>query len=228
VQQWNGTPYEMILAGDTVDTMIGGYATPANEGDKAQWISYVSVTDVDATAKAVTANGGKVLEAPQDFPGIGRAARIADPQGAELYLFKNTDGDPPDPVSTAAPTPRRFFWCELHTTDPTGALSFYEKVLGYTHQTMDMGSDGQYHTLNTGDVGRAGVTGFLQGGSPHWLPYVAVDDPDATLTRAKKQGGRVVVGPDDIPGIGRFGVIEDPTGAVLAVMKALPPQGKHG
>jgi predicted enzyme related to lactoylglutathione lyase len=28
--------------------------------------------------------------------------------------------------------------------------------------------------------------------------------------------------PEDIPGIGRFSVLEDPTGAVLAVMKPLP------
>jgi hypothetical protein len=30
------------------------------------------------------------------------------------------------------------------------------------------------------------------------------------------------MGPDDIPGVGRFGVLADPTGAVLAVMKPLP------
>jgi predicted enzyme related to lactoylglutathione lyase len=228
VQQWNETPYEMIKVGDSIDTMVGGYTEPKNEREKAHWISYVSVSDVDATARAAAANGGKVLEAPQDLPGVGRAARIADPQGAELYLFKNKDGDPPDPASATAPPPRRFFWCELHTTDPTGALSFYENVIGYIHQSMDMGDGNQYHTLNIGDVGRAGVTGFLQGAAPHWLPYVAVDDPDATLARAKKQGGKVLMGPDDIPGVGRFGVVEDPTGAVLAVMKAMPPQGKRG
>ena len=53
------------------------------------------------------------------------------------------------------------------------------------------------------------------------------NDPDATLARAKKLGGKVHVGPADIPGVGRFGVLEDPTGAVLAVMKALP-QAKEG
>jgi hypothetical protein len=54
--------------------------------------------------------------------------------------------------------------------------------------------------------------------------YVAVDDVDATITRARKLGARIPVGPEDIPGIGRFGVLEDPTGAVLAIMKPLPKE----
>ncbi|HET9235574.1 MAG TPA: VOC family protein [Candidatus Eisenbacteria bacterium] len=73
-------------------------------------------------------------------------------------------------------------------------------------------------------MGRAGVTGHLPSGTPpHWLPYVSVDDPDATMARAKKHGGKAHVEPMDIPGLGRFGVLEDPTGAALAVMKAIPP-----
>ena len=62
--------YEMIYAGDT---MIGGYATPKSDRQPAHWISYVSVEDVDATVKAATANGGKVVEAPYDIPTVGRA-----------------------------------------------------------------------------------------------------------------------------------------------------------
>src|SRR5260221_14795590 len=54
----NGT-YEMILAGDTPDTMIGGYAPHDSAGRPAHWIAYVSVQGVDATAKAAAPNGGK-------------------------------------------------------------------------------------------------------------------------------------------------------------------------
>jgi len=217
--------YDMILAGDTIETMIGGYAEPASDSQKPHWIGYVSVEDVDAAAATAAANGGKIVEAPHDLPGVGRAARIADPQGAELCLFKSDAGDPADPPSTQPPPPRSFFWNELHTGDPASALSFYEKVLGFTHQTLDMGPAGNYYILSKDGVGRGGVTGHLPGGMPpHWLPYVEVDDPDATIARARKLGAKVPLPPEDIPGIGRFGVLEDPTGAVLAVMKALPPK----
>jgi uncharacterized protein len=217
--------YDMILAGDTPDTMVGGYTEPGGDRQKPHWISYVSVENVDKAAAAAAANGGKIVEAPHDLPGIGRAARIADPQGAELCLFKNDAGDLPDPPATEPPPARRFFWNELHTSDPASAVSFYEKVLGFTHRTLDMGPAGNYYILSKGGADRGGVTGHLPDGvRPHWLPYVEVDDPDATIARAKKLGAKIAVAPADIPDIGRFGVLEDPTGAVLAVMKALPPK----
>jgi predicted enzyme related to lactoylglutathione lyase len=208
----------MICTGDTADTMIGGYATPKSDGQPSHWISYVSVEDVDATAKITTAMGGKVVEAPFDIPTVGRAARIADPQGAELYVIRNATGDPAD-----APAVGRWCWNELHTSDPPKALRFYEEVLRFSHRSMDMGPSGTYHILSKGGVDRGGVTSHLPAGaSPHWLPYVAVDDADATIARARKGGATIPFGPEDIPGIGQFGVLEDPTGAVLAIIRPLP------
>ena len=87
--------YDMILRGDNLETMIGGYATP-KPGQRSHWISYVSVQDVDATAKAAAANGGRIVEPPHDIPTVGRTARIADPQGGEICPFKSNAGDPPD------------------------------------------------------------------------------------------------------------------------------------
>jgi len=208
--------YEMIYAGDT---MIGGYMVPETD-TSGHWIAYVTVDDVDAAAKAAADAGGKVLDAPADIPTVGRSARIADPQGAELCLFRSANGDPPDVENTPA---GEFFWNELHTTDPVKALAFYEKVLGYTHETMES-PGGKYHVVSKGGVGRGGITSHLPPGTrPHWLPYVVSNDVDATVARAKRQsGGAVLVGPEDIPGIGRFAVLRDPTGATLAVMKPLP------
>lgn len=212
--------YDMILAGSTLDTMIGGYVPCPNAAGPARWLGYVSVEDVDATVAAVTANGGKVLEPPSDIPGVGRRARIADPQGAELCVMKNSSGDPPDPTATQ---PGRFVWNELHTTHPEQALAFYEKVLGFSHRTMDMGPAGAYHVLSRGGVDRGGVTSHLPAGvAPHWLPYVAVDDPDGTVARARRLGAKVPVAPIDIPGVGRMAALEDPTGAALAMLKPLP------
>jgi hypothetical protein len=207
--------------------MIGGYASPQHSahwdrpatGDRlaSHWISYVSVEDVDAAAKAAAANGGQVVEAPFDGPGVGRMARIADPQGAQMFLFKSAMGDAPDvPV-----TPHRgWLWNELHTSDAAKALSFYEKVVGFTHHSLDMGPAGTYHIVSKGGVDRGGVTNHLpKGARPHWLPYVSVDDVDAAFERARKLGATIQMPPESIPGIGRLGVLEDPTGAALAIMK---------
>jgi uncharacterized protein len=212
-----GFPSEMIYAGDT---MIGGYAAPKTDRQPAHWIAYVSVENVDAAAKATVANGGKVIEAPSEIPGVGRTARIADPQGAEICVFRNASGDPADTPSTP---PGRWVWNELHTTDVAKALLFYEKVVGFSHRSMDMGPGGTYHILSKGGVERGGATSYLAPGAPaHWLPYVVVDDVDATIARARKHGATILFGPEDIPGVGRLGGFSDPTGAALAIIKPVP------
>jgi predicted enzyme related to lactoylglutathione lyase len=207
--------YEMIFAGDT---MIGGYAAPKSASQPSHWISYLSVDNVDETVKAAAANGGKVIDAPYEIPGVGRTARITDPQGAEICPFKNATGDPPDEAANQG----RFFWNELHTTDTAKALAFYAKVVGFSSRAID-GPDGTYHVLERNGVGRGGATDQMAPGTaPHWLPYVFVDDPDRTIAKARKLGATIHFGPEDIPGVGRFGVLQDPTGAVLAVMKPRP------
>jgi predicted enzyme related to lactoylglutathione lyase len=222
-EAWNDSGYEMIFAGDTMDSMVGGYGEAAPD-QPAHWISYVSVEDVDAAVATAAANGGTVVQPPQSRPGVGRSARIADAQGAELCLFKSDSGDPPDSPSTEPPPLRRFFWAELHTTDADSAVSFYENVVGYTHETVGMAAGDPYHILYRAGMGRGGISGHLGRRSPHWLPYVSVADADATIERARQAGGTIRVEPMDLPGgVGRFGVFEDPTGAVLAVMKAMPP-----
>jgi hypothetical protein len=216
--------YEMILAGEKPDSMIGGYATPATPGQRAHWISYVSVEDVDAAAKAAAANGGKVLQPPFDIPAVGRAARIADPQGAELCPFKNETGDPPDDPQAQGSI---FCWNELHTSDVAGALKFYEKVLGFSHRAVQMSTSFTYHILSKGGVDRGGAMTddeAPQGVPARWLPYVSVGDADATVSRARRLGANVCLDPADIPDIGRFAVFQDPTGAFVAILKPLPRQ----
>jgi predicted enzyme related to lactoylglutathione lyase len=53
----------------------------------------------------------------------------------------------------------------------------------------------------------------------HWMPYVAVDDVDAKAAQVKELGGNVCVPPTDIPNVGRFCVINDPTGATISLIK---------
>jgi len=215
---FGGTTYEMIFAGETPDTMVGGYV-PARGGGRSQWIANVSVEDVDAAAAAAVANGGKVLEPPHELPSVGRAATIEDPSGAELALFKAATGDPPDVSSIP---PGRFMWNELHTTDPEKALAFYEKVAGFSHRAVPSPA-GPYHILSRGGVDRGGVTSHRPPGvSPHWLPFVKVDDVDATIERARKLGARIPMEPKNLMDIGRLGILEDPMGAVLALMKPRP------
>ncbi len=53
----------------------------------------------------------------------------------------------------------------------------------------------------------------------HWMPYVMVDDCNATAAKAGELGAKTFVPPNDIPNVGRFAVFADPTGAALAIIQ---------
>lgn len=78
----DGSSYSGIVVGDGP---IGGFAhQPAETGS---WTIYITVTDVDACVSRAREAGATVLNGPQDAPGIGRMATIADPQGARIALI---------------------------------------------------------------------------------------------------------------------------------------------
>lgn len=211
--------YHMIHNGNEG---IGGFVT-AQPGARNHWNSYMSVLDVDKSYAAALAVGAKPLLPPTDFDPVGRGAAFIDPTGAAMSLWKSAQGgDRPDPEQIAVGD---WCWNELWTPDVKKALAFYEKVFGYQHDAMDMGPQGTYYVLKTGDKRRGGVTRSSQPSAPPmWLPYVHVADCDATAAQAKKLGAQsIIVPPTDIPGVGRFAILIDSLGAAIAVLKPLPP-----
>lgn len=213
-----GETYEMIAAGERA---IGGYTAAAGK-TPPHWISYLSVDDVDAALERVRAAGGKVLEPAFDVPTVGRMAKIADPTGAALHLFKSAQGD-----EDAPPQAGTFVWNELLTQDPAAAVAFYAKVAGHADKAMDMGPMGTYHVLSAGETPRAGVMKAQDAKAPAaWLPYVHVENADATVTRVTRNGGNVLAPAFDIAGVGRCAVLADPTGAAFAILQPAPQPAK--
>jgi hypothetical protein len=56
-----------------------------------------------------------------------------------------------------------------------------------------------------------------QGVPPHWMIYISVESADDAARRAAQLGGRVLAPPCDVYDIGRMAVVQDPSGAVLAL-----------
>ncbi len=72
-------------AGKEVAGIMG---MPPEAGDMPPaWGAYVTVDDVEASAKEAEAMGGKIMLAPRDIPDVGRFCVICDPQGAVLSLI---------------------------------------------------------------------------------------------------------------------------------------------
>lgn len=208
-----GQTYHMIRNGAEG---IAGYRT-APAGVPNHWMSYLSVADVDKTAKAAEAAGAKVLMPPTDFPPVGRGATLADPTGGAFSIWKGADGDRPD---HDPPVIGDWCWNELTTPDDKKALAFYEKVFSYGHDSMEMGPQGTYYMLKVGDKMRGGLMKSPMPGVPAgWLPYVLVANCDASLAKAKQLGATECVGATDIPNMGRFAIVNDPTGAAIGIFQ---------
>ena len=51
----------------------------------------------------------------------------------------------------------------------------------------------------------------------YWMPYFQVADCDASTAQAKQLGASAMVGPQDIPKMGRFTILKDQQGAFFAL-----------
>jgi predicted enzyme related to lactoylglutathione lyase len=56
-----------------------------------------------------------------------------------------------------------------------------------------------------------------QGAPPHWLSYISVGHVNDVARRAKELGGTVLMDPFDVLDVGRMAMVQDPTGAVVAL-----------
>ncbi len=57
------------------------------------------------------------------------------------------------------------------------------------------------------------------------MGYITVADVDAAAKKTTSLGGKVIVPPTDIPNVGRFCMITDPTGAHVSLMQWVPQGG---
>ncbi|MGH8977730.1 MAG: VOC family protein [Acidimicrobiia bacterium] len=186
---------------------------PPQQGSPPHWNSYVATPDIDAVVGRVDGAGGSVLMPPMDVMDAGRMAVVQDPTGATIALWqaKNHIG------AQTVNEPGSFTWNELQTPDVDKAAAFYARVIGWDSQPFE-GSD--YTVFNNEGNGIGGAMKPPMEGIPaNWVVYFAVDDTDATVAKAKQQGGSVLAEPMDMEGVGRIAVLADPQGAVFAVIK---------
>jgi predicted enzyme related to lactoylglutathione lyase len=82
-----GRPYFIARAGSAAVAGMAQVERRRPDEPIAQWISYLSVSNVDSVVAGLTAAGGRVLVAPTDIQ-ASRAAVVVDPQGAPFWLVR--------------------------------------------------------------------------------------------------------------------------------------------
>ncbi len=112
-----------------------------------------------------------------------------------------------------------FVHVELASTDPAKAKEFYGKLFDWKLEDTTVGPEQQtYTSIRVGEKGTGG--GIMQappGAPPGWHAYAEVDDIQAATRKAEQLGGKVMKDVTEVPNMGWFSFIEDPTGASLGL-----------
>jgi predicted enzyme related to lactoylglutathione lyase len=213
------------------DPQYGGYALagiggrdvagigPAQDPNApTAWSIYIGTDDVADLAPRVTAAGGTVIAEPFPVGDQGQMAVFQDPTGAFISAWQGSrmGGFQTEGEGT-------FAWAELNTRAIDQAISFYETVFGWTHDTMPSGAGmPDYTTFYASGDGVAGAMPMDAAMPAHipsyWMPYFAASDVDAAFDKATGLGAQEMVAPTDFPR-GRFAIVSDPQGAMFGLLR---------
>jgi uncharacterized protein len=113
--------------------------------------------------------------------------------------------------------PNPFVHVELMTTDVNKAKTFYQSLFQWELEDVP-GMD--YTMIKVGEGTGGGMMKVPMPDIPsQWMAYVLVDDVAASTEKAKSLGAQIVKAVTEIPGVGLFSVMVDPTGAALAMFQ---------
>ena len=103
-------------------------------------------------------------------------------------------------------------YVELHTANVDQARAFYGELFGWKFQSLPMKP--RYEAM---DGEQKGGIMEEQAGSGYWLQYIDVADVAAAAKKAEKLGGKVLKAKTEVPDMGWFAVVADPSGAPFAL-----------
>ncbi len=115
-----------------------------------------------------------------------------------------------------------FVHIELQTQDLEKSKKFYTSMFDWKMEEIP-GMD--YTMISVGEGTGGGMMKNPTPGDPdNWLPYILVDDVTASTKKATSLGATIARDVTEVPDMGWFSVIIDPTGAAFGLWQ--PKTGK--
>jgi predicted enzyme related to lactoylglutathione lyase len=108
---------------------------------------------------------------------------------------------------------------DLSTPDADAARDFYGGLFGWDFDDAPIAEEAGGGFYRLASIGGRRAAGMYQTSERHpaWASYVTVDDVDAMAARARELGANVMGEPFDVMDAGRMALVQDPTGAFLAL-----------
>lgn len=109
---------------------------------------------------------------------------------------------------------------DIPAEDRAATAQFYSRLFGWD---IDNSMDEYNYTMFSAAGGPGGGFPDLSDGfeAGHVLIFVGTQDVDESLAKAESLGGKVATPKTEIPGIGWFGVFEDPTGNSIGLFASM-------
>jgi predicted enzyme related to lactoylglutathione lyase/uncharacterized glyoxalase superfamily protein PhnB len=202
-----------------------GNASPAQLGHETQSLT-VFVDKVEAHFQQAKAAGARILEELHETV-YGEFQFAAEDLEGHHWLFSRhaRDLSPDEWGAQVSETKARFemlprprlCYLEIPARDGSTSAAFYEKVFGWNIRHRD--SARPSFDDATGNVSGAWVSGRAAAQEPGLLPYVWVDDIDATLSLIKAHGGEIIAEahPDHPGSTSKVATFRDPAGNVIGL-----------
>ena len=202
--------YDVIYNGDQV---IGGLIRlDIAENPRGEWLSSVSVPDVDRAVAYNQQKGGKTMVKAQNFKGRGRSALVMDPQGAYISFVHSESGDPEQTAEVNS-----WLWNELWTNDLAKSVTFYKGIAPYDAEEVQ-DAKVPYYLLKQGNKKLTGIMkNPVEDMRSAWLPYIRVEDVNSVSEKAKEMGAVIMLEPSPEIRNNSVAIIQDPNGAPFAV-----------
>ena len=115
--------------------------------------------------------------------------------------------------------PGTITWVDLTVDTADATRDFYEQVIGWTNQPVEMDGYSDYCMNAASGETVAGICharGENVGIPPVWMVYINVDDINETVARCEQNGGQIVQ-PARKAGGGQCAILKDPGGTVFGV-----------
>ena len=136
-------------------------------------------------------------------------------------MSETSDEGGSEDKAAAASNIGRVEWIDLTVDDASRLKDFYCAVVGWSSTEVEMGSYSDFNINLPGTQDTIAGICHARGSNANlpsqWLIYVRVESVKASAAKCEKLGGKILDGPRRMGG-SDFCVIEDPAGAVMALM----------
>ena len=114
-----------------------------------------------------------------------------------------------EPTSSTAPQANNVAYFAIHADDVERARKFYSTTFGWAFMSIGIP---EYYLIRTGTPAQPGITGGLErrveplpsAGTRTFECTISVESIEAIATAIASNGGRIVVAPREIPGVGKL------------------------